>query len=158
MNGDGSFGLFLVFLTGLLLAFTTMAATSSVLKCTANPRQKVPEAPDNGTQSPAVETEHLERPSQTRYFLEYALALANLSRRAENCTTHSGPISPAQATELCSELETLDNKLNFHHLLGGGAGRGGEGNGSVSGSACVGGTVKGSACGHVSNERRLSVQ
>ncbi len=127
----------------------------------SDPPSKVPGIPDDGTHSPTMETEHLERLSQTRYFLEYALALANLSRRAEDCIIRPGPISPAQAAELCSELDALDNKLSFYQLLGGGAGRGGEGigpNNRVSGSASGGGRVNRSGSSHTSNEHRVSLQ
>lgn len=127
----------------------------------SDPPSKVPGVPDDGTQSPTIGTEHLERLSQTRYFLEYALALANLSRRAEDCIIRPGPISPAQAAELCSELDALDNKLSFYQLLGGGAGRGGEGSGpnnSVSGSAIGGGRVNGSGSSHTLNEHGVSLQ
>ena len=110
----------------------------------SDPPSKVPGVPDDGAHSPAMETEHLERLSQTRYFLEYALALANLSRRAEDCIIRPGPISPAQATELCSELDALDNKLSFYQLLGG--------------SASGGGRVSGSGSSNTSNEHRLSLQ
>ncbi|KAL9628918.1 MAG: hypothetical protein Q9164_007100, partial [Protoblastenia rupestris] len=132
----------------------------------SDPPSKVPGVPDDGTHSPTMETEHLERLSQTRYFLEYALALANLSRRAEDCIIHPGPISPAQAAELCSELDALDHKLSFYQLLGiGGTGRGGGGgegggpNHIVSGSAIGGGRVNGSGSSHTSsNEDRVSLQ
>ncbi|CAF9930328.1 MAG: hypothetical protein ALECFALPRED_004579 [Alectoria fallacina] len=128
----------------------------------SDPPSKVPGVPDDGTPSPTMEMEHLERLTQSRYFFEYALALTNLSRRAEDCITRPGPISPAQAAELCSELDALDNNLSFYQLLGGGgAGRGGEGSDSndcVSGSASGGGRVNGSGSSHTSNEHRVSVQ
>jgi len=95
----------------------------------SDPPSKVPGASDDGTHSPTMETEHSGRLKQTRYFLEYALALASVSRRAEDCINRPGSISPAQAAELCSELDALDNKMSFYQLLGGGAGRGGEGSG-----------------------------
>ncbi|MCJ1387249.1 hypothetical protein MMC18_000089 [Xylographa bjoerkii] len=127
----------------------------------SDPPSKVPGIPDDGTHTPTMETEHLERLSQTRYFLEYAVALANLSRRAEDCIVRPGPISPARAAELCSELDVLDNKLSFYQLLGGGAGRGGEGGGpnnSVSGSVGGGGRCNGSGSSHTSNELQGSLQ
>lgn len=129
----------------------------------SDPPSKVPGVPDDGTHSPTMDTEHLERLSQTRHFLDYALALASLSRRAEDCIIRPGPISPAQAAELCSELDALDNKLSFYQLLGGGAGRGGEGTGtnnSVSGSVSGGGGGRvngsGSSHSHTSAEHRVS--
>ena len=124
----------------------------------SDPPSKVPGVPDDGAPSATVETEHLERLGQTRYFLEYALALAHLSRRAENCIICPGAVPPAQAAELCSELDALDHKLNFYQMLGGGAGPGGEGSGpspSVSGSASGGGRVHGSANSHTPNEHRV---
>ncbi|MCJ1475048.1 hypothetical protein MMC13_003708 [Lambiella insularis] len=127
----------------------------------SDPPSKVPGIPDDGTHSPTMGTEQLERLSQTRYFLKYSLALANLSRRAEDCIIRLGPISPAQAAELCSELDALDNKLSFYQLLGGGARRGGEGSdpsNSVSGSASGGGRDSGSGSSHTSNEHRVSLQ
>lgn len=94
-----------------------------------DPPSKVPGIPDDEEHSPTEQMEQLENLSQSRYFLEYALVLANLSRRAEDCIIRPGPIAPAQAATLCSELDALDHKLSFYQLLGGGAGRGGEGNG-----------------------------
>lgn len=91
-----------------------------------DPPSKVPGVSDDGRDSAAVKLEHLERLRQTRYFLEYALALANLSQRADDCIIRPGPISPAQAAELCSELDALDNKLSFYQLLGGSASGEGE--------------------------------
>lgn len=121
---------------------------------------KVPGIPDDATHPPTMKTEHLERLSQTRYFLEYALILANLSRRAEDCIIRPGPISPAQAAELCSELDALDHKLSFYELLGGGAGRGGEDSGmgnSVSGSPGGGERINGSRGNYTSKEHRVSL-
>ncbi|PYH43125.1 Zn(II)2Cys6 transcription factor domain-containing protein [Aspergillus saccharolyticus JOP 1030-1] len=84
-----------------------------------NPPSKVPGIPDDGTAPSAIEPERRDRLGQTRHYLEYALALAHLSRRAEDCIILPGPVSPAQAAELCTELDALDNKLSFYQLLGG---------------------------------------
>lgn len=110
----------------------------------SDPPSKIPGVPDEGTHSPAIETEHSERLAQTRYFLEYALALANLSRRADDCIIRPGPIPPAQAADLCSELDALDNKLNFYKFLGGSASGGERVNGRVS--------------SHTSNKHQISPQ
>lgn len=125
-----------------------------------DPPSKIPGLPDDGTPAPTIEVEHLERLTQTRYFLEYALALANLSRRAEDCIIRPGPISPTQAAELCSELDSLDNKLSFYQLLGGGAGRG-EGGGlnhNVNGNPLEAGRINGHGFGNNSNEHRIPLQ
>ncbi|KAH2781120.1 hypothetical protein KXW05_003025 [Aspergillus fumigatus] len=82
------------------------------------PPSKVPGLPDHGSYPSAIEKVHWDRLSQTRHYLEYALALAHLSRRAEDCIVRPGPVSPAQAAELCTELDALDNKLSFYQLLG----------------------------------------
>lgn len=82
------------------------------------PPSKVPGLPDDGTYPSAIEQENRDRLSQTRHYLEYALALAHLSRRAEDCINRPGPVSPAQAAELCTNLDALDNKLSFYQLLG----------------------------------------
>ncbi|EAW12209.1 putative C6 finger domain protein [Aspergillus clavatus NRRL 1] len=78
---------------------------------------KVPGLTDDGAYPPTIEREHWDRLGQTRHYLEYALALAHLSRRAEDCIIRPGPISPAQAAELCAELDALDSKLSFYQLL-----------------------------------------
>ncbi|KAI2791849.1 hypothetical protein POX_c04728 [Penicillium oxalicum] len=83
------------------------------------PPSKVAGLPDDGSFPPAIEQEHRDRLSQTRHYLEYGLALAHLSRRAEDCINRPGPVSPAQAAELCTKLDALDNKLSFYQLLGG---------------------------------------
>ncbi|KAL8935835.1 MAG: hypothetical protein Q9216_005235 [Gyalolechia sp. 2 TL-2023] len=126
-----------------------------------DPPSKVPGVPDNGAYSPMVETEHLERLSQTRYFLEYAVALASLSRKAEDCIVRPGPIVPGHAAELCSELDALDHKLSFYHLFGGGAGRGGELgalSNSVNGVFGARGRQIGSSSSHTPNEHRIPIQ
>ncbi|KAL8707540.1 MAG: hypothetical protein Q9225_007736, partial [Loekoesia sp. 1 TL-2023] len=127
----------------------------------SDPPSRVPGVPDDGTYSPMMEMERSDRLSQARYFLEYALALANLSRRAEDCIIRPWPISPARAADLCSELDALDHKLSFYQLLGGSAGQEGEGSGSnnsVSGSASGIGRVNGSGGSHASNEHRVPPQ
>ena len=127
----------------------------------SDPPSKVPGVPDDRSHVFTAETEHLERLNQTRYFFEHALALASLSRKAEDCIIRPGPVSPAQATELCSELDALDNKLTFYQLLGAGARRGGEGsdpNKSVSGSAGgERGRINASGSSHASNKNRVSL-
>ncbi|KAI4169805.1 MAG: hypothetical protein LQ343_005454 [Gyalolechia ehrenbergii] len=126
-----------------------------------DPPSKVPGVPNDGAYSPMVETEHLERLSQTRYFLEYALALASLSRRAEDCILRPGHILPGQAAELCSDLDALDHKLSFYAFLGGDAGRGGETGGpnnSLSGSTGGRGRHIGSGGSHTLNEHRIPMQ
>ncbi|KAL9595428.1 MAG: hypothetical protein Q9219_006445 [cf. Caloplaca sp. 3 TL-2023] len=127
-----------------------------------NPPSKIPGVPDDGTYSPLMDTEHLERLSQTRYYLEYALALASLSRRADDCVIRPGPIAPGQAAELCSELDALDHKLSFYQLLGGGAGRGGENPGSninLGGIAGARGRAHGGSSGsHTPHEHRVPPQ
>ena len=127
----------------------------------SDPPSKVPGVPDDRSHVFTAETEHLERLNQTRYFFEHALALANLSRKAEDCIIRPGPISPAQATELCSELDALDNKLTFYQLLGADARRGGEGSDSiknVSGSAGgERGGVNANGSSHTSNKHRVSL-
>lgn len=126
-----------------------------------DPPSKVAGLSDDESQSPTTTTEQLERLSQNRYFLEYALTLANLSRRAEDCIIRPGPISPTRAAELCSELDALDHKLSFYQLLGGVVGRGGEGtrspNHSVSGSASATGRMDGSGGAHALEEHRASL-
>ncbi|KAF4205234.1 hypothetical protein CNMCM8980_007444 [Aspergillus fumigatiaffinis] len=82
-----------------------------------NPPSKIPGFPDNGTYPSTMEQEQWDRLSLTRHYLEYALALAHLSRRAEDCIIRPGPVSPAQAAELCTELDALDNKLSFYQIL-----------------------------------------
>ena len=126
----------------------------------SDPPSRVPGVPDDRSHAFTAETEHLERLNQTRYFFEHALALASLSRKAEDCIIRPGPISPAQAAELCSELDALDNKLTFYQLLGAGARRGGEGsdpnNKSVSSSAGgERGRINGSGNSPASNKHRL---
>ena len=126
-----------------------------------DPPSKVPGVSDDGTHWPTTEKEHLERLSRNRYFLMHALTLANLSRRVEDCIIRPGPISPAQAAELCSKLDTLGNKLDFYELLCSDVGRGGEANGSnntVNGSASEGGRDNGSVSSHTLNEHRASFQ
>ena len=127
----------------------------------SDPPSKVPGVPDDRSHVFTAETEHLERLNQTRYFFEHALALATLSRKAEDCIIRPGPISPAQATELCSELDALDKKLTFYQLLGAGTRRGGEGsdsNKSVSSSAGrERGRINASSNSHASNTHRLSL-
>ena len=127
----------------------------------SDPPSKVPGVPDDRSHVFPAETEHLESLNQTRYFFEHALALASLSRKAEDCIIRPGPISPTQATELCSELDALDNKLTFYQLLGAGARRGGEGsdpNQSVSSSATgERGRINASGNSHTSNTHRLSL-
>ncbi|KAF7712295.1 Fungal Zn(2)-Cys(6) binuclear cluster domain-containing protein [Penicillium ucsense] len=83
-----------------------------------SPPSKAPGLPDDGAFPPAISQEHRDRLNQTRHYLEYALALAHLSRRAEDCISRPGPVSPAEAAELCSKLDALDNKLAFYQLLG----------------------------------------
>lgn len=128
----------------------------------SDPPSKIPGIPDDGTYSPMMEMEHLERLGQTRYFLEYALALASLSCRAEDCIVHPGPVLPGQAAALCSELDDLDHKLSFYHLLGSaGGGRGGDmgfSKSSINGSAGGGGRQLGNNSGHSANDHRLSNQ
>lgn len=125
----------------------------------SSPPSKVPGVPDDRSHVFTAETEHLERLNQTRYFFEHALALASLSRKAEDCIIRPGPISPAQATELCSELDALENKLTFYQLLGADARRGGEGSDpikSVSGSAGgERGGIYASGSSHASNKHRV---
>ena len=126
----------------------------------SEPPSRVPGVPDDRSHVFPAETGHLERLNQTRYFFEHALALASLSRKAEDCIIRPSPISPAQATELCSELDALDNKLTFYQLLGAGARRGGEGSDptqSVSGSAGgERGRIKASGNNsHASNQHRV---
>lgn len=127
----------------------------------SNPPSKVPGLSDDETHSPTTTTEQTDQLSQNRYFLEYALALANLSRRAEDCVTRPGPISPTQAAELCSELDALDHKLSFYQLLGGVVGRGGEGigspNHSISGSASARRRMDGGGGAHALEEHRASL-
>ena len=126
----------------------------------SDPPSKVLGIPGDGTQSPIIETGHLERLSQTRYFLEYALVLAHLSRRVEDCIIRPGPISPAQAAELCSELDALDHKLSFYQLLGGELGRGGGRSGpkdSIRGSASGEWGLNGSSSCHTFNEHQTSL-
>ncbi|KAJ5894305.1 C6 finger domain protein [Penicillium taxi] len=60
----------------------------------------------------------LDQRRQTRHYLEYALAIAHLARRAEDCILQPGPVSPNQAADLCAELDTLDHNLSFYQLLG----------------------------------------
>ena len=125
----------------------------------SDPPSKVPGVPDDRSHVFTADTEHLERLNQTRYFFEHALALASLSRKAEDCIIRPGPISPAQATELCSELDALDNKLTFYQLLGADARRGGEGRDpikSVSNSAAgERGGLNASGSSHTSNKNRV---
>ncbi|KAL8835904.1 MAG: hypothetical protein Q9170_003131 [Blastenia crenularia] len=124
----------------------------------SDPPSKVPGAPDDGTYSPLMDTEHLERLSQTRYFLEYAITIASLSRRAEDCIIRPGPIAPAQAAELCSELDALDHKLSYYQLLGVGTGRGRDGSVSMNNvSNNVGGRGRGHASSG-SHEHRIPLQ
>ncbi|GIC94496.1 Zn(II)2Cys6 transcription factor [Aspergillus udagawae] len=82
-----------------------------------DPPSKIPSFPDNGTYPSTMEQEQWDRLSLTRHYLDYALALAHLSRRAEDCIIRPGPVSPAQAAELCTELDALDNKLSFYQIL-----------------------------------------
>lgn len=83
------------------------------------PPSKVPGLPDDGVSPSAIEPERRDRLSRTRHYLDYALALAHLSRRAEDSIIRPGPISPAQAAQLCTELDALYNKLSFYQFLGG---------------------------------------
>ncbi|KAI4132385.1 MAG: hypothetical protein LQ338_000733 [Usnochroma carphineum] len=131
----------------------------------SEPPSMVPRLPDDGKPTPPAEKDHWERLSQTGYFLKYALALACLSRKAEDCIIRPGPISPVQAAELCSELDALEHKLSFYQLLGAGAGRGGESSGpnhsvsgSVSGGGTGGGTCNGSGGSPGLDEHRVSLQ
>ncbi|KAJ5941756.1 C6 finger domain protein [Penicillium verrucosum] len=76
---------------------------------------------DPPSPSPVTDDDHgttLDRLRQTRHYLEYALALAHLARRAEDCILRPGPVSPSQAADLCAELDTLDHNLSFYQLLG----------------------------------------
>lgn len=119
-----------------------------------DPPSKVPGVSDDGTNTPTlIDARLLERLGQTRYFLEYALALSNLSRRAEDCILRPGLISPAKAAELCSELDALDNKLSFYQLLGWARGR--EGSGPGSSVSVSGGGGEGSDGG---DKHRVSFQ
>ena len=120
-----------------------------------DPPSKVPGIPDDGTHSLTTEMAPLERLAQTRYYLEYALSLASLSRRAEDCIIRPGPISPAQAAELCSELDALDHQLSFYQLLGNYTGRGEASGLSNSLSGSISG---GNGNSHTPTERRLSPQ
>jgi hypothetical protein len=133
-----------------------------------DPPSKVPGVPDDRVYPPSlIETDRWDRLSQTRYYLEYALALAHLSRRAEDCIIRPGPISPTKAAELCADLDALDSKLSFYQLLGSGTGRGDGGSyaNSVSGSASGGGGATGgvrvprSRCSsHPPTEHQISLQ
>ena len=84
----------------------------------SNPPSKIVGIPNDGSQTPPMELEQLEHLTQMRYFLEHALSLASLSRRAEDCIIRPGPISSGQAAEICSELDALDHKLGLYQLLG----------------------------------------
>lgn len=136
-----------------------------------DPPSKVPGVPDDRTYPPSLmESDRWDRLSQTRYYLEYALALAHLSRRAEDCIIRPGPISPTKAAELCADLDALDSKLSFYQLLGSGTGRGDGSNytSSVSGGTSNGAGGGGSAGGprvprsrvnsHSPNEHQISLQ
>ena len=132
------------------------------LEMHSDPPSKLLGLSDDATHSPATKTEQFERLSRNRYFLEYALALANLSRRAEDCIIRPGPISPTHAAELCSELDALDHKLSFYQLLGdvarGGGGGGGAGTSSspnhrVSSSANVRERIDASTNAHALKEQ-----
>ena len=121
-----------------------------------DPPSKVPGILDEEEHSPTKQMEQLENLSQSRYFLKYALVLANLSRRAEDCITRPGPIAPAQAARLCSELDALDHKLSFYQLLGGGAARGREDSGpknDVNGRR----RASQSSGSHISKEHQVSL-
>ena len=125
------------------------------------PPSKIPGVPDDRSHLFTAETEHLERLNQTRFFFGNALALASLSRKAEDCIIRPGPISPAQATELCSELDALENELTFYQLLGAGTRRGGEGSDpNKSASTSARGErlrINASANSHTSPNHRLSL-
>ena len=132
----------------------------------SDPPSKVPGLPDDGTLPPSMKANHIEGMRQTRYFLEHALALANLSRRVEDCIIRPGPVSPAQAAEICSELDAQENKQDFYQLLGGSTGQGRDSNSSftptnnsVSGSASVrGGRHSRSSSSYSSNKHQVSLQ
>ena len=132
----------------------------------SDPPSKVPGLHDDGTPSVTMDKEHVERLSQSRYFLEYALALGNLSRRAEDCIIRPGPISPSQAAELCSELDALDHKLSFYQLLGANSGQAPDGNGpnhtlknGMNGGAMGGGAAfHGNGSNYTFHEHRVSFQ
>ena len=127
----------------------------------SDPPSKIPGVPDDRPHVFTAETEHLERLNHTRYFFENALTLASLSRKAEDCILRPGPISPAQATELCSELDSLENKLTFYQLLSTSTRREGEScnpNNSISSSA--GGerrSINASGKSHASNKHQISL-
>ena len=117
----------------------------------SNPPSKIKEASENAVASPGIETERFARLRQTRYFIEHALALAHLSRRAEDCMFHPGAISSAQAAELCAELDALDKKLSVYQLLGNASTHGGDdGSANENASSIIdaGGTLSRVGRGH----------
>ena len=88
------------------------------------PPSKIPGVPDDATYQPAVENAHWDRMAQLRHYLQNALALGHLSRRAEDYIIRAGNVSPGRAAELCAEIDALDSKLSFYSLVRTGAGHG----------------------------------